>query len=356
MKNVLVMLVVSMALSASTSCTAAHALQPSAEVATVNHVPDPSFDAETRHLVYVQGLNSQSACEKGKGFVDKAPRWLNDYLSVDRRPVAKVALDEPAYFSYSGRYCADGVTPLYAKSDTCAGIQEHAARLRGFIERRSAKSVLIAHSMGGVIAAYLVGSDPPWAQQHIASIVTFDSPLQGVGLGVLAIGIARLPWEGLFGFQCDILRPASQGMIDYPGLDEQVLAVVRNAPSSGIPFYAIDAVKAERYTGFLFELIPVANLAGAEQLPGWRVFDNHNSVWNCRYDASQVSKRDARGCPTAGHDKAHLVTCAVLVPKPCTQAAPSGADVQILSRGSLLTNATDLETGRNLASQTNQAQ
>jgi pimeloyl-ACP methyl ester carboxylesterase len=75
-------------------------------------------------------------------------------------------------------------TPFYTWDDTCDGIAKAANELKHLIESRGAnapKVTIVAHSMGGVISAYLIASgDKTWVKDHIASVITFDSPHQGV--------------------------------------------------------------------------------------------------------------------------------------------------------------------------------
>ncbi|MBI4338054.1 MAG: hypothetical protein HY683_09545 [Chloroflexi bacterium] len=117
-------------------------------------------------------------------------QWLQtdlDYRVVPH-PVEKndILLSEILLFSYrSDRRVA------YEKSDTTAPIAESASRLRTLIDDARVTEDetfdIIAHSQGGVVALYAAASDP-FVRQHVHSIVTIESPLQGVDWGRSAVG------------------------------------------------------------------------------------------------------------------------------------------------------------------------
>lgn len=158
--------------------------------------------AAHRKVIFVQGLSSFSQC--GQGFVDLvAP--MRDFLLTTEWVQAEVPLQQSdfAYFSYSpaedlaDRYCdGDLSQPSYTPKDTCHSIDDlyfgpdgptatvgAAQRLNQLVEHLVAqdpqvKVDVLAHSMGGVVAAY-------WLQQYadparVNSVTTFDSPVGGL--------------------------------------------------------------------------------------------------------------------------------------------------------------------------------
>jgi pimeloyl-ACP methyl ester carboxylesterase len=164
-----------------------------------------------RAIVYIQGITSESKCvadgaeHDGEGFLDRAPAYLNSYLTSPWIR-AHATVSDIVYFSYSGRYCdggtgENGAAPDYDPIDTCnQGIDEqYAVALEGLIERvtnktSGSKVTIVAHSQGGLIASYLVGrlrSDKPeFVRERIASVVTFDSFPEGIP----GIAIPLLEW------------------------------------------------------------------------------------------------------------------------------------------------------------------
>ncbi|MGB2694785.1 MAG: flexitail domain-containing putative surface protein [Dehalococcoidia bacterium] len=269
-------------------------------------------------------MHSESGCFGG--FLNRAPSWLDPFLTSNGPVSTKVDLRPPVYFNYSDSYCGDGSgAPIYEKLHTCgrkddlgipAGIPGLALKLKALIDEPGGEVTVVAHSMGGFITAYLVGSEPSWARQHIASVVTFDSPLRGVGLNHMVLALANLlNVPGLLTGPCDIGDPVVQNMIDYPFIDETILRATRSA-ASVVPFYTLDASQFDTLFPSAIEFIPTdctfpPRGCGSDRttLPNERehrvIDDDHTSAWNRRFD----EHGDA--------DKAQFVACAVLVSQDC---------------------------------------
>jgi hypothetical protein len=102
-------------------------------------------------------------------------------------------------FSYSGTYIDTVTRELvgvedhsgtsrhfadYSPLDTCSGVAAGAAKLDRLIERLvelnpEMRIDVVAHSMGGLVAAYLLATSNAGYLDHIATVTTLDSPLQG---------------------------------------------------------------------------------------------------------------------------------------------------------------------------------
>ena len=201
-----------------------------------------------RRLVFIQGLSSRSECPDGRYFSTRAPSWIAEHLLQLSASEVPVPLSERdfRYVSYSGEFCGggdggDGGFARYAATDTCGGIDDPggaADRLRAAIEAAApSKVTVLGHSMGGLAAAYLIGTDPEWAKQRIASVITFDSPLGGVPQ--VNLSILRVIGD------CSFNSASHQDLSDS---NDALLAVA--APvARQIPFYNLNATKKEGPTG-----------------------------------------------------------------------------------------------------------
>ncbi|MGK2964512.1 MAG: esterase/lipase family protein [Tepidiformaceae bacterium] len=259
-----------------------------------------------RKVLFVQGLNSQSRCPDGDAFVDRGPRWMRDLLESDGfAGELELGADSFAYFSYSGEYCEGGIpgtvaAPDYRKSATCAGIADVTApRLRALVESFAPSRVtIVAHSMGGVVAAYAIGDDPAWARERIASVVTFDSPLGG--LDGARSEILALVSDG--GGGCERDDPA---LVDLR-TGSEVSRVVASA-GGVVPLFTLDGSAHERAAFGLAEAVPGSDTSLEGNILHWEVDEAHSSVW------------DRVPVPGENGDRGQFVACGVLVrPEMCT--------------------------------------
>ena len=80
----------------------------------------------------------------------------------------------------------------YESIDTCSGVHTASQNLDLLLRRIAApepgvKIDIIAHSMGGLVAAYWVaGQESNFLNRHIRSLTTLDSPLRGLSDNVVA--------------------------------------------------------------------------------------------------------------------------------------------------------------------------
>ncbi len=156
-----------------------------------------------RKVIFIEGITSKALC--GVGLTDLTAA-MREFLLNTSWVQAAVPLQPTdfRYFSYDpaptlpDRYCNGDLTqPDYIKKDTCWSIDDAytgplggqktttgaARRLNQLIatlisEDPLVKVDLVAHSQGGVVAAYWLQTlaDPA----NVNSLVTFDSPLGGL--------------------------------------------------------------------------------------------------------------------------------------------------------------------------------
>ncbi|HEU4760208.1 MAG TPA: hypothetical protein VFT91_09545, partial [Dehalococcoidia bacterium] len=155
----------------------------------------PSHAAGERKVVLIEGFTSESGCS-GAAFLAVFGPIINALKGQAGLPLSD---NDFLGFSYSGNYCdAPGANtgvlfPNYAQADTCWGLADARQKLVALLGHYPNTDFdLIGHSMGGVLASYLVASlntaDPLLSRIH--SVIALDSPLQGL-TGVRLIG-ARL--------------------------------------------------------------------------------------------------------------------------------------------------------------------
>jgi pimeloyl-ACP methyl ester carboxylesterase len=96
--------------------------------------------------------------------------------------------------SGTGRHYAS-----YKKTDTCSGVATAAAKLDQLVERivelnPAIRIDIISHSMGGLVTAYLLATSDGEHLDHIATVTTLDSPIQGTNL-VDGVGLVDSVWD-----------------------------------------------------------------------------------------------------------------------------------------------------------------
>jgi pimeloyl-ACP methyl ester carboxylesterase len=254
-----------------------------------------------RKLLFIQGMNSESRCPDGRRFLTRAPAWVGDGLSSGAGAYAfAIEASQFIYFSYTGSYCAggtgaDGAPPVYERSDTCDGVKLYAERLRALVDASApAKVTIAAHSMGGVIAAYTIASDPDWARERIISVATFDSPLKGIDtlrVGALSIG----------SWLTDDCGATSRSVKDLKA-DAGIIDTVRKAGSE-VPFFTLDATANESAGFGRVEAVPGDDTRMDGERLHVRISQGHSDAWGEAGDIRELDKR-------------RFVICALLVAGP----------------------------------------
>jgi len=241
----------------------------------------PSYEEE-RKVIFVQGLNSESgSC--GQSFRSRV-QWMVDYL-VNTPWVRERApsLDSPQdflYFSYSGEYCrGDLRLPSYTQSDTCLGVADAASKLDTMVRTAvrtfgpNTKFDIIAHSMGGMVAAYWLATTTPEMRARVHSVVTFDSPLRGVPVPSAAIALV----SRACGMSAQSLRDLS--CVSIQGNCPIVSAIANiGRDVRDVPFYTIDAIAPDG----VFEFVPGdrTRLLNSESKLHCRFWDTHSGIWD----------------------------------------------------------------------------
>ena len=162
-----------------------------------------------RMVLFIQGINS-SSCKNGDrpaaDFVEHV-EWLRESL---KRDVEGVDDDSFLYYAYTSReksaarpVCSgEPCCPKYDKRDACWSLDDEyslrgagrgnvigqAQRLATYIDKHvkhDAKLTIVAHSQGGVLAAYTAQmlDRQKWREiipGPVRAIVTLDSPLRGI--------------------------------------------------------------------------------------------------------------------------------------------------------------------------------
>lgn len=277
---------------------------------------DVRVEVSPRKIVFIQGINSESFCPNGADFAPRAPAWVGNFLATDAPLRARIDTTSGAfvYFSYSGRYCGggDGTHGEFADyqgTDTCVGVSGSdgaAAKLKALIDRLApSKVTVLAHSMGGVVTAYLAASEPQWAKEHIVSVVTFDSPMGGAPKLNLETMSLLAGVSGGCGRNTRSVR-------DLADTDNPV-AVMASAAAHAVPFYNLDATDREGPAFGIREAVPSVSTHLDGERANWQVATTHTPIWNL----PPVS---------AVHDVRQLVACALVAAETCdgaTLAAPA---------------------------------
>jgi len=276
-----------------------HELHVRAESATGAASSRATVEVIPRKVVFIQGMNSESRCPDGDRFLDRAPAWLAAHFAADEAFLGQLHIDDShfVYFSYSGEYCdgsagIDGAAPAYEWGDTCESIDGGSAdRLKALIDGLAPSRVtIVAHSMGGLVAAYLAASEPEWAREHIASIVTFDSPLAGIDrMRVEVLGFYRMGGGG-----CGRGSPAMSDLRS----GSEVTRVAAEAARI-VPFFTLDGQRRESRAFGIAEAVPNGRTEMDGAVLHLRVNEAHSEVWSD---------------PPSGETlpKATLVACALL--------------------------------------------
>ena len=271
--------------------------------------PPPPIPQETRIVVYVQGINSDSSCPLGDGFLNRAPSWLQGYLETEPWMQPHVDVVGAVYFSYrvdsppdelaycNGGLGGNGAFPRYDHGDTCAYRIDstYYDKLKALVQETTdlnpgAKVTIVAHSQGGLIASYLVGrlssEDASFLRDRIASVVTFDSFPEGLPAGQFF----ATP-DGACFFGATIYE-------DWDEAHGVAQTASTAAQNSSVAFYTIDAgdsLVPEEFTHITDERLH-------RQFAG-----DHTEVWT---DGSPA-KQDFVGCAVVVWDNCTFLTVPV---------------------------------------------
>jgi alpha-tubulin suppressor-like RCC1 family protein/pimeloyl-ACP methyl ester carboxylesterase len=262
--------------------------------------PPPTPTNEDRKVIFIQGIDSQSGnvdsssgqpdCSK-VGFIKDGKnrvQWMVDYLGGTSSVKSLVpSLDSPDdffYFSYAGFYCrypngsSDYHKPIYVPNHTCDGVAAAADKLQLMVADLlslypTAKFDVLAHSMGGLVAAYWLWAHPEM-QPRVNAVTTFDSPLRGVPnkrplvINPVCDTSSDLSWNDLW----------CQDYSHIPDKCASITVPIISALADKVPFFTIDATQKD----ILFiEAVPgdrTTLLSSPSQLH-CQFDDDHSSVW-----------------------------------------------------------------------------
>ena len=291
-----------------------------------------------RAVIFIQGIDSVSGepGECGQAFRDDV-EWMRLFLTTEPWVTDRVNLDPArsfAYFSYAGTYpntyCGDSYSqPEYGKADTCSGVAVAAEKLDVLINwmlvaERAEKVDLVAHSMGGMVASYWLAHHPGM-RPKINSVVTFDSPLQGVPH---KNALDNFPEWFPGGGGCDTLSQSWDDLclnddIGDPDCKSTIVPEIANvADGNDVPFFTMDATQKD-VIPLNIQAVPGerTTLLSSDSKVHCKFDDDHGSAWR-----AQNTGDDLIGCwasmhwpPASGptlrmpdvHAKAALVGCAV---------------------------------------------
>ena len=253
--------------------------------ATPTPTPTPTPGPEDRKVIFIQGIDSESG-DCGETFRNRV-KWMVDYLTTADWVKSAVPLhpdNDFFYFSYSGYYCdQEGINPpgyrmpKYVPIETCDGIMAYAGKLDRMVKDLAfrypdAKFDIVAHSMGGMVAAY-------WLKTHtdmrdkVNAVVTFDSPLRGVehrNWFTSACLETSQSWVDLHCDNYDDVNDCSHIVFD--------IANVAEAPEPDVAFFTIDATRQDKP---LVEAVPRdrTTLLSSDSTLHCQFDDSHGAVW-----------------------------------------------------------------------------
>lgn len=274
-------------------------------VYNIKSVLQPSPPVEGRSVIFIKGIDSTGDC-------GRANQWVLDYLtSAEGKSLfGRAKIGNYSNFSYAGTgegYSCPRTEPAYTAADTCDGVAHTATELKALIDKEATtdKATIVAHSMGGLITAYLVATQPQWARSHIASVITFDSPLRGVS----EIATWAKEWKG----ECTLAPDPNTNQSSLFDLGD-ISEVVQTAATAAtiVPFYPLDATGLD----VVLQVVPrnrtrlnnsrafhLSQTCGGpfappepDCQPPLPVEDNHSQVWDRQFDGGNRNKGLFVGC------------------------------------------------------------
>jgi len=240
-------------------------------VPTVAPTSEP-MPVPVRKLIVVQGVDSEADWidETENGGPDSfllrlsaiTSQIQNDAQSInstrsetdDHVPI--LSANDVITFSYSGMYFDtatgeevtvenhSGTGRHYAactKADTCSGVLPGPAKLDQLVERivelyPEIRIDIVSHSMGGLVSAYLLSTSNAEHLDHIASVTTLDSPLQGTNL-VDGAGAVDAVWDVSF---CLTIPRSTQAHFDLlPASSAVNVIAALESTARAATFYSI---------------------------------------------------------------------------------------------------------------------
>jgi hypothetical protein len=176
-------------------------------------------DPATTKVIVLQRIDSEASCndlrpDAGPGTLAARLERIARAIQLDAwektRDVSLLDARNVIPFSYADTYTdcltmatysatelpqASGLYATYSQSDTCGGVAQASDRLVALIERISelepdATFHIVAHSMGGLVAAHMLANPSSESvSDRVLSLVTLDSPL--LGSPTFAVEIAK---------------------------------------------------------------------------------------------------------------------------------------------------------------------
>ena len=196
-----------------------------------------------RKAIFIQGIDSWSVMPASVPPIDCGSSYENGQYWMRRErlngqlPPGLLDDSDVIGFSYSGEWCdsASRLQPRYLRSDTCYGVRLYAQLLDELVRNYPlSRFDIIGHSLGALIAAYwatggtdsenFLTDDPEFVRERLHSIITIDSPLQGIpgGLPPIFLPSACPDPADILG-RCAGTAPDTQSWRDLMGCDPLVL-------------------------------------------------------------------------------------------------------------------------------------
>ena len=267
-----------------------------------------------RDIVLIRGIDSEGRC-------DGANQWVKNYLEspTGKSFFGRVRIGQYLHFNYDGggSYTCPRDDLAYGPAHTCDGIAKSADELKAVIDSQATAPVtIVAHSMGGLVAAYLVGKDEnqDWAESHVASVITFDSPLRGISDFYVDNWDSWL--RDLLGFGSACTHDVGSDFTSVEDMRAGSDVVTDAAGAAGVvPFYALDATQfpdlvsranvslddARPLTGFIPNWCGQPGSDPDTCEPPTSRDDDHGSIWGRQNDENGLSKGFDVGCGVSGH-------------------------------------------------------
>ena len=265
----------------------------------------PTPDVNRRDIVLIRGITSEGRCD---GLND----WVPSYFESNeaRALFSHISIAKYLNFSYAGGgsySCPQSPDspPAYDAFDTCDGVSKAAEELKAMIDQDATNKVVIfGHSMGGIVSAYMVSTNPDWAREKVSSVVTLDSPLKGVSELEASLS-ANWPlfWE------CTYDETDPDNSLSQLTQSSSVIQSLQDAATI-VPFYNLDATKYPHDLVLYRDRVRLSSARSFHLVsacsspftlepdcePPTPVNDDHSEVANRRFDEDYKDKGMLFGC------------------------------------------------------------